>query len=203
MRNILIYGGSFNPVTRGHLLVASHVLNEVRNQYDEVWFMPDCKSLYGKNLALGKHRLNMIACTLRDYKDTLGRDYPKLRPYDYLIKHEFVGGTLCIMKHLLEGPLATMDRVGLLIGKDQANIIHTWRGGEELTEKYPFVVVNRPGILTTDRTWYKNRPHKLVASPLSANISSTIVRDKIKKHGSTGLITTSTMKYIKEHKLYV
>lgn len=202
-KNILIYGGSFNPITKGHLLVAAHVLKEVRDQYDEIWFMPDYKSLYDKKLVSGRHRLNMIACTIQDYKDELGKDYLKIRPYDYLIKHKFVAGTLCIMKHLLEGPLAYIDNVGLLIGMDQANIIHTWLGEEELTEKYPFVVVTRPAVLPTEHSWYKNRPHKLVESPLSHDISSTIVRDAIKKQGITSLVSPSTMKYIKEHNLYV
>ena len=55
---VAILGGAFDPVTKGHIAVAKHVLDNAR-EFDEAWLMPCFTHMYGKDMTEPGHRLAM------------------------------------------------------------------------------------------------------------------------------------------------
>ena len=63
--NIGILGGSFDPITCGHIDLAKYVLNSQYN-IDQIWLLPCYKSLTGKKLQDSIHRLNMCELAIQN-----------------------------------------------------------------------------------------------------------------------------------------
>ena len=63
---VALYGGSFNPITLGHVEVALYVLNS--GLVDQVWLVPNYKSCTGKQLANENDRLEMCKLATENYK---------------------------------------------------------------------------------------------------------------------------------------
>ena len=55
---------------------------------------------------------------------------------------------------------------------------------------------------TTNKFWFMNSPHKYYTNIKCQEISSTIIRDEIKKNNYSTNISTIILKYIQDHNLY-
>ena len=66
-KKIWILGDSFNPITKGYILVAEYVL-ESEIKFDEIWLLPSYTSLYGKKLVSSNHRINMCKLAIENNK---------------------------------------------------------------------------------------------------------------------------------------
>ena len=90
----------------------------------------------------------------------------------------------------------------LLIGADQYNNLHTWRGWGELLQRVTLVVAERPDITMRPDAAVAARPH--VALPLPAiDISATDIRARVARGESiAGLVRDTVARYIDQHHLY-
>jgi len=99
IRNVAIYGGSFDPVTWGHVISVINLL--LNNQYlDEVLVIP-CNQQKGKNVISFKHRFEMCKLafqqlnkvTVSDIEFQLGGESYSYRLVEYLkdnsVDHKF------------------------------------------------------------------------------------------------------------------
>jgi nicotinate-nucleotide adenylyltransferase len=61
-----IYGGAFNPIHKGHIKIAKHVIEFLA--LDKLIFVPSFKGPFKKNIELvsGEDRINMIELVLED-----------------------------------------------------------------------------------------------------------------------------------------
>lgn len=185
---IAIMGGSFNPITIGHIELAKFVLNNTN--CSQVWINPCYKHMYNKDMVSPEHRLEM--CKLAAKAD--GR----IKIFDYEIQHKLGGETYHFVKRLLEESFAKDEyNFSYILGLDNANTFDKWVNYQDLERMIRFVVVSRKGVIRNDKVnWYLKQPHIfLQAENEIPEISSTQVRQAIKEMRENG-ITTQWIEFI-------
>jgi nicotinate-nucleotide adenylyltransferase len=206
----VILGGAFNCITPGHVDVAEFLLN-FSSVFDEVWFMPCKKHMYGKELVSAEHRLNM--CRIATQHDR------RIKVSDYEIVNELGGETYHFVKKLLDEDFAKHERdFSLAIGMDNANTFEKWVNFQDLERMMRFVVIPRTGIEPQlKNSWFLNPPHMFLApeKPL-LEISSTDLRGVVQhywnqdesqditlgKLNDPKFIHPGVFEYIKKNELY-
>jgi len=173
MKKIVLFGGSFNPVTNAHIQNAKLVLNT--GLFDEIWITPCYKHMHGKSLTACKHRSAMISLAIATEK--------KIKLFNYECRYKLPGSTFHFITTLSEDLCYNDNQYYLLIGQDNANNIETWHRYKDLIEKIPFVVVGRLGYSPPEDPWYAKKPHIDLTQQLSYSLSgsSTQVREAIKE----------------------
>lgn len=131
-----IFGGTFDPVHTGHLIVARDVLERAR--LDHVVFVPAAQNpLKGAGpIAPGEWRAAMIRAALRDIPrfsvSTVDLDRP---PPSY--------GIDTVQALRREWPGA---RLHWILGWDQLPSLHRWHRVDALVREVEFLVLRRPGV---------------------------------------------------------
>lgn len=182
-----ILGSYFNPPHLGHILVAQQALDFAK--FDKVWFLPGLKSSFDKELIPVNDRLNMIKLI----------KMPKTEVSTLEIEHRLDGNTINLVPFLKKQ--YSRDNFIFIIGSDQLPSFHKWGSWQKLLKLLPFLVIPRAG--------YSLKPlypgMKVLTHPLMVitNLSSTIVRDRIKSGlGIDHFVTPEVKKYIANKKLY-
>lgn len=173
-RHVGIVGGSFDPITIGHIELAKFVLSSEIG-IDEIWLMP-CDSHVQKDIKTPNgHRLNMCQISIRDENNPINVS-------DYEFQHEILGGTCNLLNHISNNKCLFDYEFYFVIGMDNANNFHKWINYKELLEKAKFIVVPRKGFSRNANVdWYFKPPHIFLDKPNNIpNISSTEVRDEIR-----------------------
>lgn len=200
--NILLFGGSFNPPHLGHEIVIRQAF-ELIPTIDELWLLPTYNHAFGKDLAPAPHRLAM--CHL--LKNSLGRqfaDIVKVCPIE--IDYQTNGSTyhtLQLLKRENEpSNYRTIEKTfSFLMGSDQLPTFDKWEHYQQLLEQMPFYIYPRGSHRY--HVTYQNMT--LLESPtqIITNISSTLVRDRLKNHLPVDhIIPTNIAEYITNHGLY-
>jgi len=134
LRRVAIYGGSFDPVHKGHVEVARGVLGLFG--LDEVLFVPACVPPHKSGVSSAFHRFAMLALATQEHArlrlSTIELDEPN-RPYavDTIER--------------LQSEIGSNSRVFFLIGADSWSEITTWHEWRRLLKMCDLVVVTRPG----------------------------------------------------------
>lgn len=199
---VAIYGGAFNPPTIGHLKVAQYVLNT--GVVDEVWMMPSYKHMYNKELEDSQKRLDMC--------NSFSKLDPRIKVFDFEIKHKLGGETYKLAKMLKEDESLDNFNFYFIIGQDNANTFDNWFNYENLEKLVPFIVVPRKGIsVNKNKDWYLKSHHIYLGKDDDTNIpevSSTLVRTLLNdyynqsKNDVENYLTKDVLEYIIDNKLY-
>jgi nicotinate-nucleotide adenylyltransferase len=90
----------------------------------------------------------------------------------------------------------------LLIGSDQYNNLHTWRGWQELLTLVTLAVAERPGVALHPEAAVAAAPiERLPLAPMP--ISATEIRDRVARGESvTDMVSDTVARYIAQHHLY-
>lgn len=135
-RRIGVYGGTFDPVHRGHMEIARRVL--ALFELDEVILVPAYVAPHKANAGATSpfHRFAMLALATEDDEhlrvSTLEFDAPE-RPYTV--------ETIARMRE----QLGENARLFFIMGADSWGEIDTWREWERLLRSCDHIVVTRPG----------------------------------------------------------
>jgi nicotinate-nucleotide adenylyltransferase len=134
LRRVAIYGGSFDPVHKGHVEVARGVLQLF--ELDEVLFVPACVPPHKSAVSSAFHRFAMLALATQEHArmrlSTLELDEPN-RPYavDTIER--------------LQSEIGSNNRMFFMIGADSWSEITTWHEWQRLLKMCDLIVVTRPG----------------------------------------------------------
>jgi len=132
-RRVGIYGGSFDPVHRGHLDPVAAVANHLA--LDEVLFVPASCPPHKPTgpSAPSHHRFAMLALALAPY--------PRFGLSDFEVAH---GGTTYTVETLRQmRALRPDDEILLVLGSDALVGFESWRSWREIVEGHRFAVIHR------------------------------------------------------------
>lgn len=196
-----IFGGSFDPVHLGHLLLAEACREEAR--LDEVWFMPAATPPHKcqVTLASGKQRIEMLELALAGHA--------ALRVSRLEIDRGGVSYTVDTLRAIRdERPI---DELFLLMGGDTLADLPKWREPAAILELATPLCVQRHGsppphyeaiasLVTTKRLEQIRQLH--VEMPI-VELSATEIRDRVRTGRSIRYRTPRAVeKYIETHALY-
>lgn len=135
-----IYGGTFDPVHLGHLVLAEQVREQLR--LDEVWWIPCQVSPHKTDRALtaGKARLEMLQFAIAGHA--------AFRALSVEIDRPGPSFTVETLSHLVASH--TGHDWWLLMGADSLRDFPLWREPERIVELARIAVVNRGGTELTD-----------------------------------------------------
>jgi len=180
-----VFGGSFDPVHRGHLAVAQQALRQLT--LDQVRFVPARhQPLKAEGpRAAPQDRVAMLRAAIGD-QSRLAVDLREIeRPgLSYTVD------TLRELKR--ERP---EDQLFLLVGADAARDLPRWREAQEISRLATVVVVPRPGVPAPDRG------AAIIMEPV--DVSATGVRDAVAAgQAFEHLVPKGVADYIAAHRLY-
>ncbi|NNE98239.1 MAG: nicotinate (nicotinamide) nucleotide adenylyltransferase [Pyrinomonadaceae bacterium] len=219
MKRIAFYGGSFDPVHRGHLKIASELTKVF--DLDEFVFIP---AFHAPHKTRSKptsayHRFAMLCLATRnDTGVSVSRIELEVPEKPYTIE------TLTKIKNELPN-----DRIFFVMGADSWDEITTWKEWENVLSIVNIIVVTRPGhkigfTHVTDKireriidlriktvpeavaTGSKDdeKPQIFITDAVQLGISSTKIRQSVRDGNSDWkeLVSNSTAKHIEKYGLY-
>lgn len=187
--HIGLYFGSFNPVHIGHLIVASHIVENV--DIDKIWFVisPHNPLKESHSLLNEYDRLHLVNLAIEE-----NNKFRASNVEFHLPKPSYTIDTLTYLSEKFP-----LEKFSVIMGSDSFQNIHRWKNYEQLLAKYPVIVYNRPGFEVTE-THGANITQ--VQAPL-LEISSTFIRKQIKEGKSIRYIVPDAVwKYVEESGYY-
>lgn len=187
-KQVGLFGGTFNPVHTGHLVMADQVGNQLG--LEKVYFMPDATPPHAdaKTAIDAKYRVEMLQAAIHD-NPLFGLELCE-------IERGGVSYTYDTMRYLREQHPDT--DYYFIIGADMVNYLPTWKNIEQLAQMVQFVGVKRPGYPPASKF-----PVLWVDAPL-LDITSTAIRHRI-AHGRSirYLVPDCVDSYIRKEGLYL
>ena len=193
----IIFGGSFDPVHIGHIILARDIRERLNAQ--EVIFVPTAQApLKGKHRASASDRLNMLKLALEKEK------YFTIE--DYEIKRGGISYTVYTVEYLKQK--YKDEELFLLLGSDSFLRFHMWKDPYKILEMVKLIVVDREGKLNEAKEYIEKRfksfkERILLFSIRRIDISSTEIRKRVKEGKSIYcMVPEKVEEYIRERKLY-
>ena len=194
-----IFGGSFDPIHLGHLILAEHCRQQA--SLDQVWFVPCALGPLKPEGAHGtvRQRIEMIEFALSGHESFV------------LSKLEIERGDVSYTVDTLQQIKETNadDELFLMMGDDSPESFPSWRDPKTICELATPLVVNRPGSGDVDLSILKQfvsserfqEFEKLKITCPRIEISSSEIRRKVGAGESIRFLTPrSVEKYIETQK---
>lgn len=196
MKNkILIFGGTFNPIHNGHLILAEHSINE--EGFDKVVFIPTMNPYYKDTLDFDT-RLKMIKMAIKNNDKFTYSSIEK--------KYNLEGKLYLILEKISE---LSDDDITILIGSDSLMNLDWWYKMDEILKKYKILVLKRDDedeAIITKIAEYKEKygAEIKVLNNKRVEISSSMIREMIENGKSIKyLVRDDVEKFIRDENLYV
>ncbi len=197
-KQIVMFGGSFNPPLNSHFLLAQQIINEY-SEIKKILFMPVNSKYQKADLISNTHRYEMLklVCNKNEKFEVSKLEIESSRPL-YTIE------TLTkLQKEYLEYEIA------FIIGSDNLRQINTWKTPEKLVQNFKIYVLQRAEdsveeIIQNNEFLKKHEQAFItVKNKIRTNLSSTFVRESIKNGKSIKyLAPEEVISYIEKNKLY-
>lgn len=192
---ICVFCGTFNPIHLGHLQIAYFV--KTNCSFEKIIFIPSNKSPFKLNSHdIATQRLEMVKLAIKDM--------PFCEVDEIEFKSQGISYTYYTVLKLYE-KYDIDGKINFIIGDDAFLQIQKWYKSNELKKLVKFILL--PRNLSLDCAKLKHLENEGFEFELlnmkRINLSSTLIRDKIKSEESIeGLVTKEVEKYIYENKLY-
>lgn len=165
--NIGLYFGSFNPVHTGHLIIASHVVNQTDIQ--QVWLVVSPQNPFKSSAGLLNEydRLHLVNLAIDDET--------RIKASDVEFKLPRPSYTIDTLTYLREK--YPQHRFSIIMGSDGFQNLPKWKNVDLLMKEYPIIIYKRPGFDITD-TW--GAAVQVLDAPM-LDISATLIRTNIRE----------------------
>ncbi|CRG95001.1 nicotinate mononucleotide adenylyltransferase [Plasmodium gallinaceum] len=199
-KNICIYGGSFDPITRAHEMVLNEISN--LNWIDEIWVViSKCRN--DKELTDFQHRYKMFSLIINNASQIL-KNKIFLKDIEYINRTTPTYDLLKMQKEKYPN-----NTFYFCLGSDLLNDIILWDNGEKLILENYFIIIER-GNFKIDKNILKQFPkyYLIEFKQLSEVnfISSSNIRKILTKNDNSNelkkLINPLILNYIKKYNLY-
>lgn len=187
-----IFGGTFDPVHRGHLQLARMAREQC--SLDKVIFVPAFQPPHKQHLPSGvsaKHRYEMVRLALEEE----GRPFFEISDCEF--KRKGISYTFDTLREFEKKyPGAVFF---LILGQDAFEGISTWHRADELKEKVYFLAAQRGNC---DAVMTENARVQWVQMPLCP-ISASGIREALKQGQDVNdYLSPKILEYIHAHALY-
>lgn len=185
-----IYGGTFDPIHTGHLVVANFVAQ--CGLVDEVWLTVNRKNplKIQSTQALEEYRLKMAEIAVKPCPSLNVCDIELSMPYP-----SYTVDTLSLLKNRYPDYKFT-----LIIGSDSFQNFNKWKNADTIVREFGVIVYPRPGyILPQDEpvgfTFLNGAP--------LISMSSSLIREYVRDGWNINyFVPLKVADYIADHKLY-
>ncbi len=197
-KQILIFGGCFNPPLNSHFSLAEQIINEYAD-VDKIVFVPVNSKYQKRGLISNEHRYKMLklVCDKNDKMDVSRIEIDSVRPL-YTIE------TLRKFQKIYSN-----NEIAFIIGSDNLKNLYAWKKADELIKDFKIYVLERnkdcvDKIIQSNEFLNKNKQAFIKAkNNITSNLSSSFVREKIKNGKSIRYLTPDEIVlYIAENNLY-
>lgn len=132
--NIVVFGGSFNPIHTGHAMIASAVAQ--LEDVDEVWLMvsPQNPLKINKSMMPEELRLKLVRLVAQQCKGVVCSDFEFSLP-----RPSYTYKTLCELQKAYP-----QHEFRILIGSDNWKIFDQWKEWGRIIEEYGVLIYHRP-----------------------------------------------------------
>ncbi|MDZ7360715.1 MAG: nicotinate-nucleotide adenylyltransferase [candidate division KSB1 bacterium] len=189
-----LYGGTFDPVHLGHLIVAEQARLEL--QLQRVFFVltPNPPHKPAVTISPVTHRLNMLKLALSDH--------PQFEISTVELERPGVSYTVDTLRRFRAMPELAGAEFFLIIGADSMLELKNWREPQAITHLAKLAVYLRPGLdLTRVEQEFLQQTH-VIGGP-QVEISATDIRERCGRGVSIRyLVPESVRNYIFENGLY-
>jgi nicotinate-nucleotide adenylyltransferase len=188
-----IFGGTFDPIHYGHLLLAEQAMDMA--SLDEIWFIPAAEPPHkqGKTVTQAEDRKKMVELAISEH--------PRFR--------------LCLIELRRSGPSYTVDTIEelknkypnieffLLVGADMVKDLPRWYKIKKILQNVQVIGLGRPGIDQEHVPDYVRERLVWIPDAIETNVSSSEIRRRLML-GKTirYLVPDAVYQYIKEQGLY-
>jgi len=181
-----IFGGSFNPIHKGHLFFAETAYSELN--LDQIFFVPTFSTPLKERETLlpARLRLTLLKKALR------GRPYFKISLCE--MNRKGVSFTVDTLRYFRKR-FKKKATLYFLAGADTLKNFSRWKSPEEVLESCRFVVTDRPGHKTK-----MDRDSILYLLMKALPISASDIRRRLKNRDSIrGLVPEGTEKLLADY----
>jgi len=187
MRKIGLFGGSFDPIQKGHVEIAKIALEEL--QLDEVQLIPTRNNPWKEGSGASvEDRLKMMQLALFNHsKISINTIEIDMNCDD----KNFTVDTLKLLKKQNEDV-----EYYYIMGMDQAVLFHKWKDAQKISEMVHLVAFQRGGYkcdMTNIKTYHF---HLLNNKPIYASSSEA-------RNGKIDILDKSVLRYITKHGIYL
>lgn len=187
-----LYFGTFNPIHVGHLIIANHMAEH--SNLDQIWMVVTPHNpLKQKNTLLDDYqRLHLVRLATEDY--------PKIKPTDIEFKLPQPNYTVNTLAHLSEK--FPQHEFSLIMGEDNLKSLHKWKNYEYILQHHDIYVYPRVSE-EGENELFKNHPRIQIIDAPVVEISSTVIRDNIKKNKNIRpLLPQKVWEYVVHNNFY-
>jgi nicotinate-nucleotide adenylyltransferase len=182
-----VFGGSFNPVHRGHLRLAEVALSEL--DLERVLFVPAARNplKVSEDLLPGALRVRLLKTALRKH--------PAFAVEDFEVRRGGVSYTVDTLRHLKK-KFGTRAVLYFLCGADALRSFSRWKSPDKVLKLSRFVAVTRPG-----HRWSKRGMRAVQYLPMDAlDVSASDIRKRLERGLSVRqLVPEGTMKILQDY----
>jgi nicotinate-nucleotide adenylyltransferase len=219
--NVAIFGGTFDPVHRGHLAVARAAQRAFK--LGRIYFVPADIPPHKQRQPITDylHRYAMLTLALRD-EETLVPSTMEAPVHSSNTGQGAKPNYSIDTVRRIRKTLAKRDRLFFVVGIDMFQDIGTWHRSEELLREVEFIVVSRPGYKLGSglrvpaprkdkispqetRSATKDNQSKIHwLGDVAENVSSTELRAALASgRASRKLLDEAVVEYIRKEHLYI
>jgi nicotinate-nucleotide adenylyltransferase len=196
MKRIGVFGGTFDPVHTGHLIMAENVQEQM--QLDTVLFIPSGSPPLKDRIDISPEdkRKEMVKLAIGDNNKFELSEIELNAPEG---ERSYTVNTLLKLRELYS---SEQVKFYLIIGMDQLIELHKWKNPGKLFMLSEVVVINRPGYLVQQVESEYGRQSIYLPVP-NIDISSTDIRFRVQEKRSIRyLVPAAVERFILENGLY-
>lgn len=193
-----LYGGTFDPIHLGHLIVMENVINYMN--LDRIIILPSSNPPHKKDKKITEvnTRVEMVSEAIKDNDKIILSTFEST---DQVIR--YTHDTIKYFTDSLKG-----HEIFYIMGEDSFMTIDTWKNYKYILDSN-IIVFSREGIdpesrlLEKVKKVRKDNPNIFLINSLSINISSTLIRSLVKNEKSIKYLVKDGVDYIiKQRNLY-
>lgn len=193
-----LYGGTFDPIHLGHLIVMENVINYMN--LDRIIILPSSNPPHKKDKKITEvnTRVEMVSEAIKDNDKIILSTFEST---DQVIR--YTHDTIKYFTDSLKG-----HEIFYIMGEDSFMTIDTWKNYKYILDSN-IIVFSREGIdpesqlVEKVKKVRKDNPNIFLINSLSINISSTLIRSLVKNEKSIKYLVKDGVDYIiKQRNLY-